>query len=144
MRGAGDVVTEERLVRLDLVDPVQPIDGVVGHPCDQVPSRFALEWVDLRSVAEEVGLPLVGIAADKTIEVFKALSDRPLVKRANLAGLEGGHIVLLAEPRGGVTIFQEDAANGRLVLGHDAVVAGEAGRLLGDDAEARRVSDCAR
>ena len=30
MRAAGNIVAEERLARVDLVDAVQPIDGVVG------------------------------------------------------------------------------------------------------------------
>ena len=38
-----------------------------------------------------------------------------------------------------IAVVLEDAADGRLVLGDDAVVAGEAGGLLGDHAEAGRV-----
>ncbi len=40
---------------------------------------------------------------------------------------------------GRVAVVEQDAADGRLVLGDDAVVAGEAGRLLRDHAEAHRV-----
>ena len=47
--------------------------------------------------------------------------------------------MVLAEPRGGVAVVQQDAADGGLVLGDDAVVAREAGGLLGDHAEAGRV-----
>ncbi len=100
---------------------------------------LALEGIDLRGVAEQVRLPLVGVAADEPVEVFEAHAGRPLVKRPDLAGLEGRRVVVLAEPRGGVAVVQQDAADGRLVLGDDAVVAGEAGGLLGDHAEAGRV-----
>ena len=47
--------------------------------------------------------------------------------------------MVLAEPRGGVAVVEQDATDGGLVLGDDAVVAGEAGGLLGDHAEAGRV-----
>ena len=55
-----------------LVDAVQIVDGVVGHAGDQVPVRLALERIDLGGVAEQVRLPLVGIAADEAVEVLEA------------------------------------------------------------------------
>ncbi len=45
-------------------------------------------------------------------------------------------IVVLAEPRRRIAVVAQDAADGRLILRDDAVVAGEAGRLFGDHAEA--------
>ena len=38
---AGHVVAEERLARIDLVELVQPFDGVVGHGGGQIPARLA-------------------------------------------------------------------------------------------------------
>ena len=139
VRGAGHVVAEERLARVNLVDPVHPIDGVVGHAGDEVPARLALEGIDLGRVAEQVRLPLVRVAADEPVEILEAHAGRPLVERPDRAGLEGRRVVVLAEPGGGEAIVQQDAADGRLVLGDDAVVAREAGGLLGDHAEASRV-----
>ena len=139
VRGAGRVIDEERLARVDLVDAVQVVDGVVGHAGDQVPARLALERIDLGRVAEEVRLPLVGVAADEAVEILEAHAGRPLVERPDLAGREGRRVVVLAEPGGGVAVVLEDAADGGLVLGDDAVVAGEAGGLLRDHAEAGRV-----
>jgi hypothetical protein len=52
---------------------------------------------------------------------------------------EGRRVVVLAEPRRGIAVVEQDAADRGLVLADDAVVAGEAGRLLGDHAEAGRV-----
>ena len=140
VRGAGHVLDEDRLARVGLVHPVHPVDGVVGHRGDQVPGPgFAVEGIDLRGVAEQVRLPLVGVAADEAVEVLEAHAGRPLVERPDLAGREGRRVVVLAEPRRGVAVVEQDAADGGLVLADDAVVAGEAGRLLGDHAEADRV-----
>ena len=135
----GGVLYEKRLVGTDLVEPVQIVDGVVGHAGDQVPARLACKRVDLGGVAKQVRLPLVGVAADETIEVFEAHARGPLVEGAGLTGSEGGDVMVLAEPRGGVTILQEDASNGRFVFRDDAVVAGETGGLLRDYAETHRV-----
>ncbi len=118
---------------------VQVVDGVVGHAGNQVPARLALEGIDLRGVAEQVRLPLVGVAADEPVEILKAHADGPLIERPDLAGRKSRRVVVLAEPRGGVAVVQQDAADGGLVLGDDAVVARKAGGLLGDHAEAGRV-----
>jgi len=63
MRGAGNVVDEERLARVDLIDAVQIFNGVVRHAGHQVPTRFTLEGIDLGRVAKQVRLPLVRVAA---------------------------------------------------------------------------------
>src|SRR5262245_3163218 len=123
MCGAGNVVAEERFVRGSLIDPAQVIDGVTRHASNQVPARLALERIDLSGVAEEVRLPLVGVAADESVEILEALSDRPIVKRPDLTGVERWHVVIFAKPRGCVAVVLQDAADGRLILRNDAVVA---------------------
>ena len=95
--------------------------------------------IDRRGVAEEVGLPLAAVAAHEAVEILEAHAGGPLIEGPNLAGLEGRRVVVLAEPQGGVAVVAEDAADGGLVFGNDAVVAGKTGGLLGDHAEARRV-----
>ena len=95
--------------------------------------------IDRRGVAEQVRLPLAGVAADEAIEIFEAHAGRPLVERTGLARVPGRRVVVLAEPGRAVAVLQQDAADGRAVLADDAVVAGEAGRCLGDHAEADRV-----
>ncbi len=135
----GAYLTKNGLLGVGLVDAVQVIDGVVGHAGDQVPARLALERIDLGGVAEQVRLPLVRIAADEAVEILEAHAGRPLVERPDLAGGERRRVVILAEPRGGVAVVQQNASDGGLVLGDDAVVAGEARGLLGDHAEADRV-----
>ncbi len=141
MRGARRVLDEDRLARVGLVDPRHVVDGVVSHRGDEVPGagRRAEEGIDLRRVAEQVRFPLVGVAANKTVEILETHAGRPLVEGAGLAGGEGRGVVILAEPRRGVAVITQHAADGRLVLADDAVVARESRRLLGDDTEAGRV-----
>ena len=141
MRGAGRVLDEDRFVRLGLVHPRHIVDGVVRHRGDQVPGtgRLALEWIDLCRVAEQIRLPLIGVAADKAVEVLEAHAGRPLVERPDLARGEGRRIVVFAKPRRGVAVLEQDAPDRCFVPVDDAVVAGEAGRLFGDHAKACRV-----
>ncbi len=138
--GAGGIFHEEGLGRIDLVHVGDPVDRVVGHAGDQVPLAFLpIERIDLRGVAEQVRLPLVGVATDESVEILEAHAGRPLVERSGLACHEGRRVVVLAEPRGVVAVVEQDPPDGRLVLGDDAVVAGKPGGLLGDHAKAGRV-----
>ena len=82
---AWHVVTEEGLAGIDLVEFIQPIDGVIRHAGDQVPAGLALERVDLRGIAEQVWLPLVRVTADEPVEILEAHADRPLIEGAGLA-----------------------------------------------------------
>ena len=134
-------VAEEFFGWVDLVQFVEPPDGVVGHRGHEVPRavRLALEGINLGRVAEEIRLPLVGVAAHESVEVFEAHAGRPLVEWSGLTALEGRCIVILTEPRGRVTVVRQDATDGGLVLGNNAVIAGKAGGLLGDDPKANRV-----
>jgi hypothetical protein len=49
-----------------------------------------LPWngIDLRRVAEQVRLPLVGVAADEAVEVLEAHAVRPLVEGPDLGWLK--------------------------------------------------------
>ena len=86
----------------------------------------------MRGVAEQVGLPLVGVTADEAIEIFKTHAGRPLIERANLARGECRRVVVLAEPRRRVPVLEKNAADRGFIVIYDAVVAGKASRLLRD------------
>src|SRR6185312_2558176 len=92
-----------------------------------------------RGVAVEIRLPLIGLATVEAIEIFEAHAYWPLIEGACLTRHEGRRVVIFAKPGGRVPVRLEDPADGRLVLGDDAVVAGIAGRSLADYAEAHRV-----
>ncbi|CAH0300022.1 hypothetical protein ROS9278_04518 [Roseomonas sp. CECT 9278] len=134
---AGRVVDEPRAVRRDLGLGADIGDGVVRHRGDQVEARVAVVGMDRRGVAEQVArLPLAGIAADEAEEVVEAHADRPVGEGPGGRGLPGRHVVVLAEPGGGVAIRLQDGADRRRLARDDRIVAGEAGGEFADIAEA--------
>ena len=85
MDAAGHVIDEERLVGRDLVEFLHVLDRVIGHGRGQVPAGVVAERVDRRRVAEQVRLPLAGVAADEAVEVLEAHPVGPLVEWPGLA-----------------------------------------------------------
>ncbi len=88
--GARYVIDEERLLGRDLLELLHVLDRLVGHRRLQVPARIVQEGVDGRGIAEQVRLPLAGVAADKAVEIFEAHAVRPLIERPGLARLVKG------------------------------------------------------
>ena len=76
------------------------------------------------------------LAAHEAVEVIEPHADGPLRERPGRAVLVIRRVVVLAEPRGRVAVLLQDFADGAVVDADVAIVAGEAGRLFGDDAEA--------
>jgi hypothetical protein len=90
MGAAGlHIVAEERLVRRDRVELIQP-GGIVGHGGGQVPARLADIGINRRGVAEEVALPLAGVAAYEAIEILESHAGRPLFEGPNLVAWNAG------------------------------------------------------
>src|SRR5262249_57074095 len=112
---------------------------IIRYRRDQVPAWLADVRVDGRRVAEEVRLPLVGVATEEAVEIIEAHTSRPLIEWPGLARLELRRVVVLTKPGRPVALVLEYFADRRLVPCHDAVVAGIACRLLGNDSEAHRM-----
>ena len=144
VRAARDVIDEERLVRRDGLELLHVLDGLVGHGRGQVPAGIALEGVDRRRIAEQVRLPLAGVAADEAIEVLEAHAVRPLIERPGLGRLIEGRVVVLAEPRGRVPVLLQDRADGAVLLPDDRVVTWETRRGFAHHPEAGRRDGCVR
>ena len=125
MGAAGDVIDQERLLGRDRLDVPHVLDRLIGHRRGQVPGarRLALEGIDGRRIAEQVRLPLAGVAADEPVEILEAHAHRPLVERPGRGRLIGGRVVFLAEPRGRVTVLLQDGANGAVRFQNDRVIA---------------------
>ena len=140
MRGAGNVVEEERLAGIRLVDAVQPVNGVVGHGGDEVPGSRRLAREGYRS----------GWCSGRG-SAATGRRHRPRTRRSNRSPARGPFSKGPTWPAQAGTLWslpnQEvakpfsliRATDSGLVLGDDAVVTREAGGLLGDDAEAGRV-----
>ena len=133
MSCAGRVVAEEGFVRRHRLLHGDPLDGLVGHVIVEVVIGITQIWLDRLGSFGDVGPPLIGVAADEAVEVIKAQAGRPEVKRSGLAGLPVGDVVVLAEPCGAIAVLLEHLSDGRGVLEHHRVVAGEAGGGFGDD-----------
>src|SRR5207244_9137758 len=115
------------------------MDRVVSHRCGQIPTGITLKRIDGSRVAEQVRLPLTGVAADKAIKIIEAHPDRPLIKGAGLARLIKRRVVVLAEPRSSVAVRLQDRADRAAILLDDRVVTREARRRFAHDAEAGHV-----
>src|ERR1022692_3435805 len=139
VRAARNVIDKERLVWSDGVEALHVLDGIIRLRRRQVPAGMADVGIYLRRAAEQIRLPLAGVAADEAIEVVEAHAGWPLIERPGLAGRKRWRVVILAEPGGAIAVIPQDAADCRLVAGDDAVVTREAGCLLGNHAEADRV-----
>jgi len=70
-------------------------------------------------VLEQVRRPVIGFAAHEAVEIVEPHSRRPLIERARDAVLEVRRVVVLAEPRRGVTIVFQDPADGRIIRTDD-------------------------
>ena len=125
MGGAWHVIDEPRLAGSDLLELFHVLDGLVGHRRLQIPAGIALEGVDGGRIAEQVRLPLAGIATDEAVKIIEPHSIRPLIERPGLARLIRGRVVVLAEPRGCVAVVPQDCANGAFLDRDDRVVTRE-------------------
>ena len=73
VRAARGVVQQEWHVRIDVVELIHPLDGVIRHRGGQVPLRIPDEGLDMRGVAEQrARRPLVGVAAHEAVEVLRS------------------------------------------------------------------------
>jgi hypothetical protein len=80
----GREIDEERLVRRHRLLGFHPIDRLVRHVDGEV---VVLHFgrIDLDHAIVDERIPLVGLAADETIEFVEALACRPAVKRTRYA-----------------------------------------------------------
>ena len=104
--GAGGEVDEERLVGRHGLLELQPGDGLVGHVGHEVVVRVIGEF-DRGDAVEQIGCPLVGLAADEAVELVEALAGGPAVVGTGDAGFPGGGLVPFAEGGGGVAVEAE-------------------------------------
>src|SRR5262245_66580437 len=92
----------------------------------------ALGGLDRRRVLEQNRIVLVGLATDEAVEVVEAQSLRPTVEGTGDAALPVGRVVVLAEPRCGVTVVLQDRTDGGRIAADLDVVVGEARRRFSD------------
>ena len=133
MRRPGRVVDEERLVRRHRLLRLHPVDGLVGHVDGEV-VVLHLRRIDLDHAVVDERIPLVGFAADESVELVEALVRGPAVERTRHAGLPGGGFVPLAEGAGAVAVEPQHFRQRRDAVRILPGVAGEGRRGLHDRA----------
>lgn len=110
-------------------------DGLVHQVLGEVLTRTR-GGLDEAVVADQQRGPLVGLAAEKAVELFKAHPQRPAIERPG-GGVRGvGREVPLAEGHGVVAVLLQHLSDGGGALGDAAVVAREAGSRLRDGRQA--------
>ncbi len=97
--GARGEVHEKRFIGCQRLLLAEPLDGLVGHVLQEV---IALLWrlfvFNRDGALEERRIPLVRLAANEAVEVFKAAAARGLgIEWSNRAGLPDRNFVAFAE-----------------------------------------------
>ncbi len=113
MRGARSPVDKERLIGVDRLLRLDPIDRLVGHVLGEV-IRGVTRHLHPREPVEDLGEPLIGLPADEAVELLEALHRRPVLERSQRARLPHRHLVALAELGGGVAVVAQRLGQGRL------------------------------
>ena len=122
---AGREVGEPRLLGILRVNPVQPLDRLVGHVVRQVVRLLALAFRDAdgRVVDRDHGIPLARLAAEEAPEVVEPPGVRPPVERAARPLLVVRRQVPLAEDRGRIAVLLQDLRERSAILGQEPCVA---------------------
>src|SRR5262249_37889460 len=139
MRRARYVVNKEWLVRVRSIDSLHVTDGVIRHVGNQIVTGFADPRINWRVITEQIGRPLVGLAAHESIKILEAHPAWPLVERTAGTVLKRRRIVVFAEPRRSIAVVREDPADGRVFRSDNGVITWEASSHLADLAKADRV-----
>ena len=63
-------------------------------------------------VLDEVGIPLVGLAADESVVALESLAERPRLAVAALGDILLRNVVVLAQPEGAVAVVLQDLRDG--------------------------------
>ena len=141
VRRAGREVDEERLIGSKTLLLPDPGNRLVGHVVHEMVAFLGrLLRLHRRGSLVERRVPLIGLAADESVEVLEApAAGGPCVERPGRARLPDRHFVALAELRCGVAIeFQRPCQRRHGVRQHRAV-ARRPGSDLGDTAHANGV-----
>ena len=103
MRRAGCEVDEEGLFWSQCLLVLDPCDCLVRHVRQEVVARILRQLDRVDAIIDE-GCPLVGLAAQKPIELVEALADRPTVEWPRDTRFPSGELVPFAEGPSAVAV----------------------------------------
>ena len=112
---------------------LEPGYRLVGHVGEEVIVRILWQFHRVGSVVY-IGCPLVGLTAEKAVELVEALVGRPAVQRSGHARLPGSGLVPLAESRGAVAIVSQHFSHWRDIAWYLTGITRECSACLDDPA----------
>lgn len=139
MGAARHVIEEERLIRRNDAELSHVADRLIRHVSREVVAGLSDPWKNLCVIAEQVGCPLVGLAAHEAIEVFETHPRGPLVVGARQAVLIARRVVVLAEPGRRIAVVFQDFTDAGVIETEDGIITWITGGLLGDHTETHGV-----
>ena len=121
------------LGRVGRILVAQHPDRFVGQVFGEVVALFgAVGLFDEPVVLDEVGIPLVGLPAEESVEPVEALLQRPLRLAAPAGHILFGHVVVLAHPECAVAVVLKHLSDGGALRGQPGSHAGKTVGALGD------------
>ena len=83
-------------------------------------------------ILDQIGKPIVGLAAKKAVKSIKTLLKRPFCPARTGSHILLRHIVVLADPEGAVAVIPKDIGNRRHLIRQTPVGTGKAIGCLSD------------
>jgi hypothetical protein len=121
------------------------LDGLVGQVLGEVIALLrTIRLLNEAVVFDEVGIPIVGLTAEETVEAIEALLQRPLLATGPRGNVLLGNVVILPQPEGAEAVVLENLSYGGALGGKATVRAGEAVRGFGDRGAAVKVMVASR
>src|SRR6185503_6028300 len=103
---------------------------------EMVLTLLRLRWVDEVVVLDEIGVPVVRLAAEEPVEPVEALLKRPFRSASAARDVFGGDIVVFPQPERAVPVVLQYLTDRRALRGQAARGAGESVCRLSDRSEA--------
>ncbi len=126
-------VQVEGFVGVDLAKVRDELDRLVDEVLRQVVALLGrLRWLDRVVVVDELGVPLARVAAQEAVEALETAPQGPAVVGTGGSLEDARRQVPLADHVRAVAVLQQHLREHPVLERHDPVVAGVAGRELGD------------
>src|SRR5262245_14875665 len=140
MRGSGGEIREEWSPGRDRLLLANPANALIREVARELVAVFRpLRRLDRIRVANQRWIKLIGLTGDEAVEIVEALIGRPVPARTGGARLIVRHVVVLAEPRAGVSSLLQQLGDRRAALRNDSAIARIPGRHFLNDAGCDRV-----
>src|SRR5262245_59297440 len=111
--GAGTEPHEPWLRRVCRLLIAQHTESLIGKILRQVISLLGCRrWIDESVVFHEVGIPVVGLAAEEAVETIEPFLQRPFRPAGAACNVLYRNVVFLAQPECAVTVVLKHLPNG--------------------------------